>query len=277
MAETTETIHVLMGQVMAEIQPVAKSKLNQQQNYAFRGIDDAMAAVHDALIKYGVFFVPEVVASEYVTRTTKSGTEMQVVRLQVAYRFYGPGGDCIAAVGMGEAMDSGDKATQKAMSSALKYVLFHTFCIVTEETEHDDLDYSPPVGAGRQAYVKTKSISPAPKGKQVYSNVAKTEDVESSLLTEPGATAHPEYTKRDDVVMKNAMVYCPVCKGPMWDNRPKKATGEYSAKSPDWKCKDKSCDGVVWPKNEVLFPPQYEPDFVPDPENYIYEPGDEPF
>lgn len=43
---------------------------------------------------------------------------------------------------------------------------------------------------------------------------------------------------------------CPVCDGPMWDNRPKKASGEYSANAPDFKCKKKDCDGKVWPEKE---------------------------
>lgn len=42
---------------------------------------------------------------------------------------------------------------------------------------------------------------------------------------------------------------CPECGGAMWDNRPKKSTGEFSAKSPDFKCKDKNCEGVIWPDN----------------------------
>ena len=41
---------------------------------------------------------------------------------------------------------------------------------------------------------------------------------------------------------------CPICAGPMWDNRQKKASGAMSAKAPDWKCKDKQgCEGVIWP------------------------------
>lgn len=36
---------------------------------------------------------------------------------------------------------------------------------------------------------------------------------------------------------------CPKCQGPMWDNR----EGKRNPKAPDFKCKDKSCDGVVWP------------------------------
>lgn len=39
---------------------------------------------------------------------------------------------------------------------------------------------------------------------------------------------------------------CPNCDGDMYDNRPKKRSGAFSSKAPDWKCKDKSCDKVWW-------------------------------
>lgn len=39
---------------------------------------------------------------------------------------------------------------------------------------------------------------------------------------------------------------CPKCAGPMWDNRQTKR----NPKSPDYKCKDKGCDGVVWPEKK---------------------------
>ena len=38
-------------------------------------------------------------------------------------------------------------------------------------------------------------------------------------------------------------VSCPKCGGQMWDNR----VGKRNPKSPDFKCKDRSCDGVIWP------------------------------
>ena len=41
----------------------------------------------------------------------------------------------------------------------------------------------------------------------------------------------------------NGMPLCPVCGGAMWDNR----VGKKNPKAPDYKCKDKGCDGVVWP------------------------------
>lgn len=39
---------------------------------------------------------------------------------------------------------------------------------------------------------------------------------------------------------------CPVCNGPMFDNRRDKASGKSSPKSPDFKCKDKACSKAVW-------------------------------
>ena len=43
---------------------------------------------------------------------------------------------------------------------------------------------------------------------------------------------------------------CPVCNGEMWDNRPKKVSGQYSPTSPNFKCKDKNCAGVIWPPKQ---------------------------
>lgn len=40
-----------------------------------------------------------------------------------------------------------------------------------------------------------------------------------------------------------AEVMCPVCGGKTWDNRETKR----NPKAPDYKCRDKNCEGVVWP------------------------------
>jgi len=47
---------------------------------------------------------------------------------------------------------------------------------------------------------------------------------------------------------KEEETICPMCGSEMWDNRPKKATGEFSKKSPDFKCKNQECGHVIWPK-----------------------------
>ena len=40
---------------------------------------------------------------------------------------------------------------------------------------------------------------------------------------------------------------CPKCGGPMWDNRASKK----NPRAPDFKCKNKNCDGVIWPSKST--------------------------
>ena len=40
---------------------------------------------------------------------------------------------------------------------------------------------------------------------------------------------------------------CPKCWGDMWDNR----VGKRNPKAPDFKCKDRECDGVIWPPRDA--------------------------
>ena len=44
---------------------------------------------------------------------------------------------------------------------------------------------------------------------------------------------------------------CPVCGGRMWDNRATKR----NPRAPDYKCRDRSCDGVIWPPKTVASAP----------------------
>lgn len=41
-------------------------------------------------------------------------------------------------------------------------------------------------------------------------------------------------------------VMCPKCGGRTWDNRSTKR----NPKAPDYKCRDRSCDGAVWPPKD---------------------------
>lgn len=48
---------------------------------------------------------------------------------------------------------------------------------------------------------------------------------------------------------------CPQCGvSEMWDNRAKKASGQFSPKSPDYSCKDKDCAHVIWPEKKAVLP-----------------------
>ncbi|MFG2532804.1 ERF family protein [Streptomyces sp. NPDC048516] len=135
------TIHQAMALVMRDVRNVGKNGRNNSQNYSFRGVDDAIAALAQPLRDHGVFMTPEVLDCE-----SESRGKMNAVRMRVAFHFYGPAGDSVRAVTMGEASDVADKASNKAMSAALKYALIHTFMIPVDAKSLDDGDRDHPVG-----------------------------------------------------------------------------------------------------------------------------------
>lgn len=131
-------IYELIPKVMAEVGAIEKARRNEQQKYFFRGIDDVLAAFQPVLAKHRVFYVPEVLDKDVTERETKNGTTLIYTTLAVAYTFYAPDGSNIRAVVVGEAMDTGDKSSNKAMSAALKYALLQIFCVPTEANEDAD-------------------------------------------------------------------------------------------------------------------------------------------
>lgn len=141
---------------------IAKGRKNQQQGYAFRGIDDVYAALAPLLAEHGVCIFPRATERDCVERQTSRGGVLFYVTVRVEFDFVSSiDGSTHTCVTYGEAMDSADKATNKAMSAAYKYACLQTFCIPTEgdndadATTHD-------VSAARPA---TKP-RPAPKATQ---------------------------------------------------------------------------------------------------------------
>lgn len=131
--------------IMSEVGAIQKTRRNEQgSGYMFRGIDDVYAALQPLLHKYGVFFAPTVLEATREERQSKSGGNLIYTVLKVKYIFFADDGSTFESVVTGEAMDSGDKSSNKAMSAALKYVLLQVFCIPTEE-EKDTEYHSPEV------------------------------------------------------------------------------------------------------------------------------------
>ena len=118
--------------VMHEVQGVGKNERNSAQGFNFRGIDAVINKVGPALRKAGGFILPEVKQSEHSIALTAKGSQVNVVHLVVQFGIYGLDGEAIVGTVAAEAMDSGDKSTNKALSCAYKMMAFQTFCIPTE-------------------------------------------------------------------------------------------------------------------------------------------------
>ena len=145
------TIYELIGHVLTEMPAVPKNGTapQSQGGYRFRGIEDTVEALKPLFAKHGVFLLPEVVEWRPSERVIGSGKTMYCMTLRVRFTFYGPAGDSVSAVTIGEGTDMGDKATQKAMTAAFKYCLFETFLVGDSAADSEAHDV--PESVARQA------------------------------------------------------------------------------------------------------------------------------
>ena len=117
---------------LAEI-GIGKGRKNAAQGYNFRGIDDVLQALAPLLSQCGLVVIPRVLSCNRETVVNAKGTTLFYVTVDVEYDLVGvEDGSTHTARILGEAMDSGDKATNKAMSAAYKYFALQTFCIPVE-------------------------------------------------------------------------------------------------------------------------------------------------
>ena len=120
---------------------IGKNQRNTQQKYAFRGIDDVLNALSPALVKNGLVIMPEVMERVVTEKPSRNGGILFYVTVKVRYTFISAeDGSSYSVIVYGEAMDSGDKATNKAMSAAYKYMAIQSFAIATEGD--NDADYT---------------------------------------------------------------------------------------------------------------------------------------
>ncbi|CRY05948.1 TPA: ERF family protein [Yersinia enterocolitica] len=117
---------------------IAKDSRNAQQGFQFRGIDAVYNALSPSLVRNGLVILPRITERTVSERVTQKGGVLFYVVVKAEFDFVSvEDGSIHTVVTFGEAMDSGDKATNKAMSIAYKYAAFQAFCIPTEETAAD--------------------------------------------------------------------------------------------------------------------------------------------
>lgn len=136
-------IYQSITKILEEVPAIGKEKTNSQQNFKYRGIDDVMNVFQPLLAKHKVFIVPQVLEQKREERTTSRGGNLIYSICKIKYTFYAEDGSNVEAIVIGEGMDSGDKATNKAMAIAMKYAMFQVFCIPTEEMKDSDSETPP--------------------------------------------------------------------------------------------------------------------------------------
>ena len=153
LSDQAPTVNQTIVLCMREIGAVAKTRQNVTQKYNFRGIDDFLNACHHVMAKHGLTIVPvdmqhELTARDRITDNGKPGYTMHVVN-KVRWEAEGPAGDKKHFVTVGEAADTADKATNKSISAAEKYMLISVFKIPTADIAEGDGDHPPMGGSDR--------------------------------------------------------------------------------------------------------------------------------
>lgn len=112
---------------------ISKDRTNTFDKYQFRGIDDVYNALAPLLAKHGLCILPRILSRQVVERESQKGGALFYVTVEAEFDFVSAeDGSKHVVRTFGEAMDRGDKATNKAMSAAYKYAAFQAFAIPTE-------------------------------------------------------------------------------------------------------------------------------------------------
>lgn len=131
-------IYSLIPKIMGEVGAITKDRTNDFQKYKFRGIEDIYVAFHPVLVKYGVFCAPQVLRVTSSEHQNDKGKTAFRVLLEINHKFYADDGSFVEVITCGEGVDSGDKASNKAMSAAFKYAFIELFCNPTEDVDDSD-------------------------------------------------------------------------------------------------------------------------------------------
>jgi hypothetical protein len=132
-APLLEGINMALVNIQKDINAIPKDQQNTAQNFNFRGIDAIYNALHPIFAAHGVVTIPTVLEMTFDRWLNSKQNNTFAARVKVQYEFVASDGSKVPAVGVGEAYDFGDKALNKAMSMAHKYVLLQMFQIPTEE------------------------------------------------------------------------------------------------------------------------------------------------
>ena len=132
-------IYKAICNVMGDIAAIGKDQKNVKQGFNFRGIDDVYNGIHPLFKKHGVFsYCSKIETIDRNEITSKGGGKGFQIINEYTYRFCAEDGSSFDVMARGEAMDYGDKSSNKAAAIAHKYAILQTFCIPTADLEDPD-------------------------------------------------------------------------------------------------------------------------------------------
>jgi len=182
-------IYKSMIGVLTDVDHIGKNNKADMGNggkYNFRGIDDMYNSLHSLFVKHQVFLIPKVLETTleiqekekvYNGQTTRSLQYSSIVKME--FTFTAIDGSSVTATGIGHAIDTSDKGTNKAQSSALKYCLMQTFLIPTVEDKDVEKENNQMAKAKKQEE-ENNQMAKAKKQEEAKNQMAKAKKQEEA-------------------------------------------------------------------------------------------------
>src|SRR5688572_23529190 len=131
---------------------------------------------------------------------------------------------------VGTGRDYKSAATDAFKRAAVRFGIAHELYGFEQNWVQVDSDgkYAKPIEDPAAAYARRQGRTGRTEAPSAETEVPQTVVTDSVAATGPRASDEPS---------------CPKCGSRMWDNRATKR----NPRAPDFKCRDRSCDGVIWP------------------------------
>ena len=141
-------VYAAINAVQREIAITGISKSNTTTGgakFKFRGIDDVYNALSPLMAKHDLIVAPRYSDRALIERKSSNGNALFYITITGNFDFISvKDGSKHTVTTFGEAMDSGDKGTNKAMAIAHKYALLQVFAIPTEgDNDPDNYTHNP--------------------------------------------------------------------------------------------------------------------------------------
>lgn len=188
--------------ITESIGSIKKTGKNQQQGYGFIEQSEVMAELRPQLVKWGVVIQPETVSRTTDKFQNSKGTTFvhaNVVSRYTVINADNPEERFVSEWDAGEAMDTSDKATNKAVTASQKTYLMKLFNI----SDKDDADKDSPEAQPPKNKVPKPTDKATPKQKQQLMNMMKAVGMDKdqmsfmveTVLGKPDVTTVEDYNK----------------------------------------------------------------------------------
>lgn len=183
---------------------ISKDSENKFDGYKFRGIDAVYNHLSPLLAKHGLCILPRMTARTSEERQSAKGGALFYVTVEAEFDFVAAeDGSKHTVRTFGEAMDRGDKATNKAMSAAYKYAAFQAFCIPTEDTsaDADAESHEVQAKAARTDTVALANAVNAIKGAATVEDIGKHLKAAVAMFPDSAKALQAHATKRKEQIL----------------------------------------------------------------------------